>query len=310
MSEAQHRAPLELLGGHVGRAADDGGGVRFLEQARGAEVGHLHDAALGDEDVGGAQVAMEDLVLVRVLDALQDLHRVGQGARDVEALLAVEHRLQALALDVLHDDEEDALDALGGDDADDVRMIEGGQEARLLQQVVEVAALAVGDLDGDLLVDPRVLREEDGAEAAGAQIGEDLVLTNGLSQEEHEGCAEYSIRGKEGPDLHGRGEESRARAWPAHRLPGRAGGARDARGRPPARPGPGAAGARRAPAPAVAARAHELGVPLAGIEVRDPADDPRREALRARLLRGAAPQGRRRRRSRASARPCRTTSRP
>jgi phosphate acetyltransferase len=31
--------------------------------------------------------------------------------------------------------------------------------------------------------------------------------------------------------------------------------------------------------PAVAARAHELGVPLAGIEVRDPGDDPRREAF-------------------------------
>jgi phosphate acetyltransferase len=31
--------------------------------------------------------------------------------------------------------------------------------------------------------------------------------------------------------------------------------------------------------PAVAARAHELGVPIAGIEVRDPQDDPRREAF-------------------------------
>ncbi len=31
--------------------------------------------------------------------------------------------------------------------------------------------------------------------------------------------------------------------------------------------------------PAVAARAHELGVPIAGIEVRDPHDDPRREAF-------------------------------
>jgi len=31
--------------------------------------------------------------------------------------------------------------------------------------------------------------------------------------------------------------------------------------------------------PAVAARAHELGVPIAGIEVRDPSDDPRREAF-------------------------------
>ena len=41
-------------------------------------------------------------------------------------------------------------------------------------------ALAVRDLDGDLLVDPGVLGEEDGAEAAGAQVGEDLVLPDGL----------------------------------------------------------------------------------------------------------------------------------
>ena len=137
---------------------------------------------------------MQDLGLVGVLDALQDLHRVVEGARHVEALLAVEHRLQALALDVLHDDEEDAVHALGGDDADDVGVVEGGQQARLLQQVVEVAALAVGDLDRDLLVDPGVLGQEDGAEAAGAQVGEDLVLSDGLSQEEHESGAEYSRR--------------------------------------------------------------------------------------------------------------------
>jgi hypothetical protein len=130
---------------------------------------------------------MQDLVLVRVLHPAQDLHRVVEGARHVEALLAVEHRLQALALDVLHDDEEHAVHALGGDDAHDVGMVEGGQKARLLQELVEVPALPMRDLDGDLLVDPGIFGQEDGAESAGAQIGKDLVLTNGLSQEEHVG---------------------------------------------------------------------------------------------------------------------------
>jgi dolichyl-phosphate-mannose-protein mannosyltransferase len=182
----QHRAARELLRRHVGRAADDGGRVALLEQAAGAEVGHLQDTALREQDVGRAQVAVEDLGLVRVLNALQDLDDVVEGARDVEALLAVEHGLQALALDVVHHDEEDALHPLRGQDADDVGVVEGGQEARLLEQVVEVPALAVGDLDGDLLVDPGVLGEIDRPEPAGAQVREDLILPDCLSQQEHE----------------------------------------------------------------------------------------------------------------------------
>ena len=56
----------------------------------------------------------------------------------------------------------------------------------VLEQVVEVPALPVGDLDRDLLVDPDVLGEEDGSESAGAQVRQDLVLPDSLSQEEHE----------------------------------------------------------------------------------------------------------------------------
>ena len=44
----QHGAALERLRGHVGRAADHGRRVRPLEEARGAEVRDLADAALGD----------------------------------------------------------------------------------------------------------------------------------------------------------------------------------------------------------------------------------------------------------------------
>ena len=54
------------------------------------------------------------------------------------------------------------------------------------QQLAEVEILLpVGDLDGDLLVEPRVLREVDGAEAAAAERREDLVLADGLPAEEH-----------------------------------------------------------------------------------------------------------------------------
>ena len=77
----QHRPPRELLRGHVRRAADHGGGVALLEQATGAEVGHLEHAALRQQHVGRPQVAVQDLGLVGVLHALQDLHDVVERAR-------------------------------------------------------------------------------------------------------------------------------------------------------------------------------------------------------------------------------------
>ena len=64
-------------------------------------------------------------------------------------------------------------------------MVERREQARLLEQVVGVAGLAVGDLDRDLLVDPGVAREEDRAEAAGAEVGEDLVFPDRLAEQEH-----------------------------------------------------------------------------------------------------------------------------
>ena len=128
---------------------------------------------------------MEDLRLVGVLDALQDLDGVVERAGNVERLLPVEDGLEALALDVLHDDEERAVDALRGEDPHDVRVVEGREETRLLEQLVGVPRLPVRDLDRDLLVDPGVAGEEDGAEAAGAEVREDLVLADRLSQQEH-----------------------------------------------------------------------------------------------------------------------------
>ena len=63
-------------------------------------------------------------------------------------------------------------------------------ESRLAQQLAEIDALAMGNLDRDLLVDPGVAREEDGAEAAGAEVGENLVLTHRLAEQEPEGAAD------------------------------------------------------------------------------------------------------------------------
>ena len=63
-------------------------------------------------------------------------------------------------------------------------MVDAGEQPRLAQQLAEVEALPVRDLDRDLLVDPGVLREVDGAEAAAAERRDDLVLAERLASEE------------------------------------------------------------------------------------------------------------------------------
>ena len=47
-------------------------------------------------------------------------------------------------------------------------MIERGEQPRLAEQLAEVHALLVRDLQRDLLVDPGVVGEVDGSEAAAA----------------------------------------------------------------------------------------------------------------------------------------------
>src|SRR5687767_11378345 len=59
------------------------------------------------------------------------------------------------------------------------------EEARLLQQIAKIDVLPVRNLDGNLLVDPRVFGQVHGAEAATAKWREDFVLSNRLAAEEH-----------------------------------------------------------------------------------------------------------------------------
>src|SRR3989304_6064543 len=61
----------------------------------------------------------------------------------------------------------------------------GPQKPRLAQQLVELAVLFVGDLDRELLVDPGVADEVDGAEASASQRLQNLVLAELLAEQEH-----------------------------------------------------------------------------------------------------------------------------
>ena len=89
---------MELLGRHVGRAADHGGAVRRdLDEARRAEVGDLQEPALGDQHVARPQVAMDDALLVRVIERVADLAGVVERARKIDRAVARDDRLERVA---------------------------------------------------------------------------------------------------------------------------------------------------------------------------------------------------------------------
>ena len=133
---------------------------------------------------------MDDALAVRVIDGVADLAGEVERAGQIERAARADDVLERLARHVLHHDEEDAVLLLRGGDRDDVGMIDRGEQPRLAQQLAEVQVLPVRHLDRDLLVDPGVVREVDGAEPAAAERSADLVLAELLALEEQ--CVEYS----------------------------------------------------------------------------------------------------------------------
>ena len=139
-----------------------------------------------DQHVGRPQVAVDDALRVRVIDGVADL------AGEVER--AVERRARPFAAMMFSSVSPCTYSItmkntfvllLRGGDGDDVGMADAGEQPRLPQQFAEVEALPVRHLDRDLLVDPGVLREVDGAEPAAAEGRDDLVLAERLASEEH-----------------------------------------------------------------------------------------------------------------------------
>src|SRR6188768_2561525 len=109
---------------------------------------------------------MDHALAMGMVDGIADLAGEVEGAVQIERALERDDVLERLTLDVLHHDEEDVVLLLGGGDGDDVRVADACEQTRFTQQLPEVEALAVRNLDGDLLVDPGVVREVDGTKAA------------------------------------------------------------------------------------------------------------------------------------------------
>ena len=174
-----------LLGGHVGRGAEQAGvgrqgQARLVRQDRLGQA-EVHDARLavgGDQDVRGFQVAVDHAALVRVLHGaahrlheLEDLH-LGE-------LVLVDVVVEAYAVDELHGVVVHALVCAAVVHACDVGVLKSRGELDLALEIG--AGLGRGEraggqeLQGDLAVRAQLLGTPDHTHAALAQLARDAV---------------------------------------------------------------------------------------------------------------------------------------
>ncbi len=153
-----------LLGRHVFRRAERCPGLRH---ARGrhvgdAEVGELAAARGRDHHIGRLDVAVDDAVLLRVVERVGhlrgDLRRRGErGARQL-----AQHLLQRASLEQLHRDVGHAGVLADVEDGDDIRMVEAAGRARFAQEALAHLVQDLGRqlrqqrLDRDFALDQRI----------------------------------------------------------------------------------------------------------------------------------------------------------
>ena len=183
------RPPFELFRRHVLRCADEVSqlrdrGVRWrnrrsvaiLEQLRDAEVEQLR-AIPGQRDVGGFEVPVHDSVTMRLGQCARDLASVAQHVLDGER--SVDQPLgQRCALEILHDEERQAVLVADVVQRADVRMIQAGNRAGFsfeARQRVRVRRRGAENLDRDRPAEACVARLVDLAHSAGADQVLDLV---------------------------------------------------------------------------------------------------------------------------------------
>ncbi len=207
-AEREHIAAMidpvaaRLLGRHVGHRAEDdaaigvkvgqrlGGRVADrLNQLRDAEVDDLGVALVGEHDVGGLQIAVHDLLLVRSRQARRHLRRDLEHAAHQHPL-AGQRVAHLLAANQLHRDVGAPVDLADLVNDRDVRMLERGGGLRLLDEAptpIGVVRQIVGqDLERDIAIQPRVGGAVDNAHAAAADLFSDTVVPEEASGDIHE----------------------------------------------------------------------------------------------------------------------------
>ena len=152
---------------------------------RDAEIPDLHIHLLGHQEIGRLDVAMDDPLLVGIIERFSTLKSDFHDFVDGEQVIGTTERLERLsALDVFHHDVTDFAVYPGIKDADDVRM---GQAPRSMRFVEEHFAIALSGffiaelfgmrhLDRDWAVKIWVVAQVNDAHAAAVDLADDSVL--------------------------------------------------------------------------------------------------------------------------------------
>jgi putative protein-disulfide isomerase len=140
------------------------------------------------KDVLWLDVAVDDLVAVGAADRAGDLDRVGDRLVDRQPPHAADALLERLTLDVLEDDVGPVLVLAGVDHADDVRVREAGDRARLAAEALELVGvrrdLAVHELDRHRALQREIERPVDRGHSARPDAGVQPVAAAELHADE------------------------------------------------------------------------------------------------------------------------------
>ncbi len=150
-----------------------------MSAARDPEVGDLGAVLRVEKDVLRLDVAMHDTARVGGFQRACHLDREGDGFGDREAPDTADPLLQRLPLDVLEHDERHAVVLPRVEYADDMRVLDTRDRARLapeaLALVAAVAAVLGEHLDRDRAFEDRVESQPDPRGRAGADLASQAV---------------------------------------------------------------------------------------------------------------------------------------
>jgi hypothetical protein len=168
------------------------GGIHRLRQP---EVEHLHCAVVAHLDVGGLQIAVDDVLLMRRFERVRDLLRDRQRLVDRDRA-ARDSRRQVVALDQFHDQGGEVWGLLEAVDRPDVRMVEGRERFGFTLKARKAIRIAGHrcrqHLDRRRPLQIAVDRAIDLAHSAFAELGDDGIRPDCLA--DHHRPASASAR--------------------------------------------------------------------------------------------------------------------
>jgi hypothetical protein len=133
---------------------------------------------------------------VREVEGFGDAGTERRDERRLESPLHLQHFVEGLPLDVLHDDEEEAITLLDGIDRHDPGVVESCRRSRFGDEAIlqpgDVDEIREHHLDGDTSLQGEIAREKNRRHAAPADLLLDrvFVLHRGANASEEQGGAD------------------------------------------------------------------------------------------------------------------------